>query len=379
MPPRHTQKHNRPQQGQDTAAVPDGDGGDVVIEQAAEHGADGAGDAHQHPEGAHVATVHVGRGQVGNGGGSGGGYEQLADGHHHDADPEGPEIAPERNAAHTNAVEQGAQGQGGEGAVLDRQAGDQELEEDHHAGVDRHQEAVLAFREVEVFFRIDSEEGKDQDGGYPREHVGCGEGDETPVSQHGAEEAAFFGLHFHWGLDFGLRRVIEGNQDRRTEEQQDTGCDVESNLIGRGSQEPADGWADGDARIVGSAHEGVGLQTFFRGQHIGHQGVGGNAIQADDQASYSHQDGKMGQGGSLAEEVEGESVHQQAEDHDRFAPKAVGKLTDERRGDQAAHRGERDQAGDGGQGHVQGFADVDGEEGPHHAGADGADQHAEEE
>lgn len=38
----------------------------------------------------------------------------------------------------------------------------------------------------------------------------------------------------------------------------------------------------------------------------------------------------MGQGGGLAEEVEGERIHQQAEDHDRFASEAVGELADER-------------------------------------------------
>ncbi len=188
------------------------------------------------------------------------------------------------------------------------------------------------------------------------------------------------GLRFR-GLDFGgsLARFFEGQQDCQTEEQQDPGSDVEGDVVGRGRQKSADGWADGDAGIVGRTHEGEGFQAFVRGQHIGHQSIGGDAVQADDQPSYSHQDGKMGQGGGLAEEVEGETVHQQAEDHDRFAPEAVGELPDKGRGDQAAHRREGDQAGDGGQGHVQGLADVDGEEGPHHAGADGADQHAEEE
>lgn len=164
LPSRHTQEHNRPQQGQNAAAVPDGGGGDVVVEQAAEHGADGAGDADQHPEGAQVASVHVGRGQVGDGGGGGGGDEQFAQGHDDDADAEGGEIAAKGDAAHTHAVQEGAQRQGGEGAVPDGEARDQELEEDHHAGVDRHQKAVLAFGEVVVLFCINSEEGKDEDG-----------------------------------------------------------------------------------------------------------------------------------------------------------------------------------------------------------------------
>ena len=80
--------------------------------------------------------------------------------------------------------------------MLNRQARDQKLEKDHNGGVDRHQEAVLAFGDIVVLFRIDSEEGKDQDGCHAGEDVSAGKGQEAPVTQRRPEELSFFGLRF---------------------------------------------------------------------------------------------------------------------------------------------------------------------------------------
>ena len=135
---------------------------------------------------------------------------------------------------------------------------------------------------------------------------------------------------------------------------------------------------DGDAHVAAHAQQRIAVGTLLFGQQVRQHGVAADAVERLGDAVYGHQERKGAQSAGVAQHQVGKPVQEQAEDHDPFAPQAVDDRPGEEGGHQPGRRVERHQAGCHRQRHFQVLGQVDHQEGPDHAAADRADQHAEE-
>lgn len=128
-----------------------------------------------------------------------------------------------------------------------------------------------------------------------------------------------------------MRRFVQ--RFARQEEKQDAvgeearaGAD-KGEVVGCGGEEASHGGTNGEGGVVGDAVDGVRVGPLFGGDHVCEHRVRPDLVHGIRQPDHDHQPGELRIGLGVHHQVVGDAGRGETEDHDAFAPDAVGKGT----------------------------------------------------
>ncbi len=136
------------------ASHPNGAGCNIVVEESADNGGEGAGQSPAQPINGHVAAAMFCRGNIGHIFAGGGDQGQFAEGENNHTQPEAPETAHEGHAARADGINQHAHANNRERFIPPRNAGDEILHEDTHQGVCSGNPTIEIFGQTKIGFGV---------------------------------------------------------------------------------------------------------------------------------------------------------------------------------------------------------------------------------
>jgi hypothetical protein len=141
---------------------PNGTWSNIVIEESADDGREGACHTPAQPVDGHVAAAQVGGCSIGHVFAGGGNEGEFAEGEDDHTEPETPEASHKGNTSGAQRVDQHARANNGQSFMAACDAGDKILNEDTHERVGSGNPAILCFGDTEVGFGIHRHENPEQ-------------------------------------------------------------------------------------------------------------------------------------------------------------------------------------------------------------------------